>query len=82
MSNNDEHWHSNFGFTGLHMTFHRHHFHMDDLIIINCKRTMNGLNRHALTYEPEIINNALSSEAKEERKVKAEEWITPQGLCT
>ena len=78
MSNNNEHWHSDFGFAGPHMTLYHHHFQMVDSITINCKRAMKGLNPHALKHEPETINNTLSSEAKEERNVQAEEWTTPR----
>ena len=38
---------------------------------------MNGLNPHALPYEPEKSNNKLRSEAKEELEVQGEQWTTP-----
>ena len=76
MNVTNEHWHSDFGFAGPHTTFHHQCFQMVHLTMMNCKRTMNRLNPCALTHEPEIINNTLSSEAKEERNVQAEEWIT------
>ena len=78
MSNNNEHWHSDFGFAGPHATFHCQYFQMVDLITMNCKRTMNGLNPCALTCEPETCDNNTNSDAKEERKVQVEEWIQPK----
>ena len=76
MSNN-ELWHCYFGCAGPHTTLHCHHFQIVDLTMMHCKRTMNGLNLCALPCEPEASNNKLSSEAKEERKVKVEQWTEP-----
>ena len=76
MSNND-HWHIDFGFTGLHTTFHHQCFQMVDLIMVHCKSIMNGLNPHTFPCEPEGRHNKTSSEANEERKALVEEWITP-----
>ena len=59
------------------MTFHHQYFQMVDLMIMHCKCAINGLNPHALPYEPEVSNNKISSEASEERKVPVEEWNTP-----
>ena len=78
MSNNNEHWCSDFGFAGSHTTFYHQCFQTVDLTIMNCKRTMNGLNQRALPHASEIINNALRSGAKEERKVQVEEWTVPK----
>ena len=54
MSNN-EHWCSDFGFAGLHTTFHHQHFQMIDLTAMNCERVMNGLNSCTLPHEPEKL---------------------------
>ena len=67
MGNNNEQWNSDFGFAGPCTTFHHQCFQMVDLITLNCKRTMNGLNPHALTHEPVMYDDNMT-EAKEERK--------------
>ena len=79
MNNNNEHWHSDFGFTGPHTTFHRQHFQMVDLIIMNFKRTVYGLSLYAVTHEPVRCDNNMT-EAKEERKetLEEDEWIQPK----
>ena len=74
---NIEHWHSDFGFRGLHTTFHHQCFQMVELTTMHCKCTMNRLNPHTLPHQPETSNNKLSSEVKEERAVQGEEWTTP-----
>ena len=65
MSNNNEHWHSDFGFAGPQTTFHQQHFLKVVSSIKNCKRTTNGLNPCALTHEQEK-DESTNSEAKEE----------------
>ena len=77
MSNNNEHYASDFWFTGPHTTFHHQHFQMVDLMIMNFKRRMCGLSPCAVPYEPERHNDNMSSEIEEELKVKVEEWIKP-----
>ena len=37
-------------------------------MITHCKRTMNGLNPHALPYEPEVSNTKLKEEKKSPSK--------------
>ena len=76
--NNNEHWHSDFGFTGPHTTFHHQHFQMVDLKIMNFKRTVCGLSPHAVPCEPVTNNNNMNSELEEERKGKVEDWIKPK----
>ena len=76
MNINNEHWHSDFGFTGPHTTFHHQHFQMVDLIIMNFKRMVHGLNPCAVPYE--AVRSDNMTEVKEEREEMKEEgeWIT------
>ena len=55
MSNN-AHWNGDFWFAGPHTTFCYQHFQMVDLMTLNYKRAMNGLNTHALHHEPKYDN--------------------------
>ena len=79
MSNNNEHWHVDFGFAGPHTTLHHQCFQMVDLIMLNFKRTMNGLNPRALTYEPAMHDDDMTK-IKEERKdmLEEDELIQPK----
>ena len=63
MSNN-ENWNSYFGFAGPHTTFHHQHFQMVDLMMMQCKCTMNGLNSHELPHELEVSNTKLKIKKK------------------
>ena len=78
MSNNNEHWYSDFGFTVPQTTFHHQHFQMVDLTTMNFKHKMNRLSPHALPHELETNNNKVNSELEEERKLKVEELIKPK----
>ena len=63
-----EHWNSDFGFEGSCTTFHHPHFQIVVVMIIHCKRTMNGLNPHALPHEPEVSNSKLKEEKESPSK--------------
>ena len=69
MSNNVN-WNRYFGHAGPHTTFHHQCFQMVDLIMLHCKRAMNGLNPHALPHEPieqnekHAVENNMPSEGK------------------
>ena len=71
MSNN-EHWNRDFGFAGTYTTFHNQCFQMVDLIMMNCERTMNGLNPCAFPHEPEVSN--LQAKEEKESPSEGEKW--------
>ena len=68
---NEEHWHVDFGHTGPHTTFHHQCLQIVDLMIMHCERSMDGLNPHALPYEPEASNNKTKEEKKSPSKDKS-----------
>ena len=68
--NNNVPLNSDFGHAGPCATFNRQHFQMVDLITLNCTRTMNPLNPHALPHEPKEQNIKCVEESDVPRKVE------------
>ena len=71
-------WNSDFGHAVPHVTFHHQCFQMVDLMMLHCDRAMNGLNPHALTYEPIEQNkkhteeNGMPSKGQKVEKTKSD----------
>ena len=61
MSNNDN-WNRDFGLAGPYTNFHHQCLQMVDLTMMHCERKRNGLNLHALLYEPEESNVQVKEE--------------------
>ena len=66
--NNNAHCNSDIGVSGPHPTFRRQCFQMVDLMMLHCKRAMNGLNPCALPYELEVSNVKLKEVKKSPSK--------------
>ena len=71
MDVNNEHWNSDFGFTGPHKTVHHQCFKMIDLMIRSFERTVCGLNPRTVPYKPVMSNNM--TEVREELQETKEE---------
>ena len=71
MNVNNEHWNSDFGFTGPYTTVHHKCFQMVELMMMSFKRTVYGLNPYAVPYRPVMSNDV--TEVREELKETKEE---------
>ena len=78
------HWNSDFWFAGPHATFHHHFFQMVNLMMLHCKRTMNGLNPHEFQHEAtennakhvEENNSPIKGEIKEQEQSRIKKLMT------
>ena len=66
--NNNAYWDIDFGYAGTCTAFHHQYFQMIDLMMLHCKREMNGLNPHALLHEPTVKNTSVMEETTKGRK--------------